>query len=120
LDAAEYNSNIRLLRPVAPQPFKFLFLQDAQQLGLKFKRDIAYLIKEEGAFVRQLKSANFASYFTSESSFFMTEKLAFRQTERYSRTVEPNKLSPFSRAAGFSWLVDNRDGMTGVGCEDCV
>ena len=44
-------------RSCAPQSFKFLFLENAQEFGLKLKRYVAHLIEKESAPMGQLKPA---------------------------------------------------------------
>jgi len=47
------HADIHLLSARAAQPFKFVFLQDAQQLGLQFERDVTYFVEKERSFIRE-------------------------------------------------------------------
>jgi hypothetical protein len=47
-------ADVHLVGVAATQSFEFLLLQDAQQFGLKFQRNVADLVKKERAFVRRI------------------------------------------------------------------
>src|SRR5271169_2569631 len=57
-----HQAHVHLVSPSAAQALEFLFLQDAQQLGLQCRWNIANLIEEEGTFVSQLETANLLRY----------------------------------------------------------
>src|SRR5215813_1892126 len=73
-------SHVNLVRTVAAEPLEFLLLQDAQQLGLKFQRYIANLVKKERAFVREFKPPRFLRDGACKGTFLVPEKLAFQQS----------------------------------------
>src|SRR6267142_124072 len=71
----------------------FLFLQDAQELGLHFEGQLADFIKEDRAAVGSLKEAGFCFYGAGERAFFVAEEFACHQG-RYQRTaVDGNERS---------------------------
>ena len=72
----------------AAQPFEFLLLQDPQQLRLQFERNIADLIQEQRAAVRRLETAHLLRHRAREGALFMTEELAFEESQRNRRAVQ--------------------------------
>jgi len=63
----------------AAQTFKFLFLEHAQELGLEFEGDVADLVEEQGASIRQFEPSDFSSNRAGESSSLVPEELTFKQ-----------------------------------------
>jgi hypothetical protein len=52
-------ANVNLMGAIAAEPFKFLLLQDAEQLCLKFERYIADLVKKKRTFVGEFEPPGF-------------------------------------------------------------
>ena len=53
-----HQAYIDLDGPGTAQTFELLLLQDAQQLGLQFRGNVANLVEEQGPLMRQLKTAH--------------------------------------------------------------
>ena len=64
---------------VAAHRTNFLFLQDAQKLGLHFEGQLANFIEEDRAAMRGLEESRFCFCGAGERTFFVAEKLAFHQ-----------------------------------------
>ena len=56
-----------------------LLLQDAQELGLHFERQLANFIEENRASVGSLKETGFRFYGAGEGAFFVAEEFAFHE-----------------------------------------
>ena len=69
-------------------PFEFAFLQDAQQLGLQFKRDLADLVEKERPAFGKLKASNPIAHRPREGTFCVAEELAFVQFPRHLGAVD--------------------------------
>ena len=74
-----HHPHIHVYRFSASQAFKFLFLEDAQELGLEFERDITDLIKKEGAAVSQLEAADPLRDCAGERALLVTEKFTLEK-----------------------------------------
>jgi hypothetical protein len=75
-------------RSVAAKPFKFLFLDNSQKLGLQFERQIANFIEEYRSCVGVLKAAGCLSQSSGECSTLMAEELAFQESAWHGRAVQ--------------------------------
>src|SRR5882724_1313840 len=75
----------------AAQSFELLLLQDAQQLRLQLKRNIADFIQEQRAAIRRFEAAQFLRHCAREGAPFVTEELAFEQSERNRRAIQLHK-----------------------------
>src|SRR5262249_51056430 len=73
------DTNIRLLCAHATQALELPLLQGAQEFRLQLKRDIAYLVKKEGAAVGQLHAPDLLCDRPCESALFVPKQLAFQQ-----------------------------------------
>src|SRR6266404_8381418 len=91
-------ADINFVRAVTAEPLEFLLLQDAQQLRLKFERNVADLIKKERALVRRLKASRFLRDRSRERSFFMTEQFTLQEPKRNCGAIQFHK-STFPSAA---------------------
>jgi hypothetical protein len=96
--SCSYESNIHLVSSTATQAFEFLFLQYAQQFGLKLRGNIANLIQEEGAFIGQLEAAQLLRYGSSECALLVAKKLALQEIQRDGRAVQLDEWAPAARA----------------------
>src|SRR5262249_27737996 len=85
---SSHNTDIHPRCDGAAQPFEFLLLQRAQQLWLKFQRDVAYFIEKKRPLVGQFKTSCFTSSRAGERSSLVTEQFAFQQTRWQGSTVE--------------------------------
>ena len=50
-------ADVDLVSTIASQPLEFLLLQDTQQFCLKFERNVANLIQEKRALIREFKTS---------------------------------------------------------------
>src|SRR6266404_2981013 len=91
-------ADINFVRAVTAEPLEFLLLQDAQQLRLKFERNVADLVKKERALVRKLKTSRFLRDRSGECASFMTEQFALQEPKRNCGAIQFHK-SPFPSAA---------------------
>src|SRR6185295_4799609 len=73
------DSDIHLNGSRAAQALELLFLQDAEQLGLQLEWQVADLIQEQRALIRQLESAGGLGERSREGAALVTEQLAFEQ-----------------------------------------
>src|SRR5579863_8049196 len=64
----------------ATESFKLLFLQNAQELRLKFGRNVCDLVEKERPPVRELESPQLLSYCPSKGASFVSEELGFEQS----------------------------------------
>jgi len=84
-------ADINFVRAVTAEPLKFLLLQDAEQLSLKFERNVADLIKKERALVHKLKTSRFLRDRSGECASFMTEQFALQKSEEDCSAVQFDK-----------------------------
>ena len=68
--------------PRAAQALDLALLQSAQQLRLQVERQLAHLVEEERALVRQLQAADFARDGAGERALLVAEEFAFEQARR--------------------------------------
>src|SRR5207244_10160029 len=78
-------------RPRAAQALELLLLQDAQQLGLQLRRDVADFIKEQRALVGQLETADLLRDGAGEGALLVAEQLALQEPGGNGRAVEFDK-----------------------------
>src|SRR5437762_3795006 len=71
--------SVHALRAIAAETFEFLLLKDAQQLGLKFQRNVTGFIEEERAAVGQLEAADFLIDGPGECATLMSEEFGFEK-----------------------------------------
>src|SRR5882757_8311470 len=69
----------------------FLLLQDAQELGLHFERQLANFIEEDCAAVGGLKETGFCFYGSGEGAFFVAEEFALHQSRDQRTAVYGHK-----------------------------
>src|SRR5260370_38558363 len=81
-------ASIGAKRTRASQPLEFPLLQNAEQFGLQFERNLSDFIQKNSASVGNLEAANALRDGSRESTSFVSEQLAFQQTGRNRRTVE--------------------------------
>src|SRR5712692_3346631 len=84
-------ADINFVRAVTAEPLEFLLLQDAQQLRLKFERNVADLVKKERALVRKLKTSRFLRDRSGECASFMTEQFALQKSKGDCSAVQFDK-----------------------------
>src|SRR6516225_5587229 len=92
------HADIHLHSARAAQPFKFVFLQDAQQLGLQFERDVTYFVQKKRSFICKLESAGFAHDRARKGTLFVPEKLALEQAGGNGGAVHLDEWPTPSRA----------------------
>ncbi len=93
-----HDAHIHALSPRAAKALELALLQDAQQLGLHFHRDVADLVEEQRAAVRQLEPARPARDRARERALLVSEQLALEQARRAGRPRSSGRTS--ARAAG--------------------
>jgi hypothetical protein len=81
-------THVDAMRAPAPQPFEFLFLQNAEELGLQRERYVPDFIEEQGSFISQVETADFLRDRSGKGSPFVTKKFTLEQVERDCSTVE--------------------------------
>src|SRR5580704_16115534 len=79
---------VNFMSAVAAEPLKFLLLQNAQQLRLKFERDIADFVQKERALMCELKAPHFVSDRSRKCSFFVAEQLTLQKPERNRGAIQ--------------------------------
>jgi hypothetical protein len=89
------------------------FLQESQQLGLKLKREVAYLVKEESASLSGADYSFVARYSACECAFAVSEELAFDHLLRSSRAVEREESIKAARRASVDGASDQLFASTG-------
>src|SRR5579863_2786986 len=77
----------------AAQPLELLILQDTEQFGLHFQRNLADFVEEQGAAVGQFHAAHFARDGAGEGPLLVAEELAFQQSGRDGGTVELDEIA---------------------------
>jgi hypothetical protein len=71
----------------AAQSFKFLLLENAQQLGLQLRWNIANFIQKEGSLVCEFDSSNLLCDGSGKRSLFVAEKFALQQSGGNGRAI---------------------------------
>src|SRR5437867_6251294 len=89
--------NVRLNGPVAADSFKFLFLKDAQERDLHFRRQFADFIEENRSAIRRLKPPDPLLQSAGERPLFVAEQLARDEFRRQRRTTDFDQSTPASR-----------------------
>src|SRR5262249_33833984 len=69
-------------------------LQDAKQLGLEARRDVARLVEQERAFVGQLEATDLATLGPGEGALLVAEQLALQQRLIEYGAVERHEWPP--------------------------
>ena len=80
------------------QTLKFPLLQDAQQFGLDFRRNISYFIQEQRALIGELHATDLLIDGACECSLFMPEELALQQASGDGGAIELHKRPIFAPA----------------------
>src|SRR3954470_1724758 len=83
--------HIDLLRARRPDALEFSLLQHAQELHLDLRSEIANLIEEDRAAVRQLEPALAHCDGAGEGALLMAEQLAFDERRRQRGTIDANE-----------------------------
>jgi hypothetical protein len=80
--------HVDVMGAATSETLKFLFLQNAQQLGLQRKWYVADFIEKKGSFIGQFEAADFLRDRSSKSAPLMAKELTFEQVEGNGRTVQ--------------------------------
>src|SRR5688572_23986747 len=96
--------HVHPLGPRAAEALKLTLLQDAQQLGLYFRGDIADLVQEQRALVRELETADPLRRRTGKRTLLMSEQFALEQPRRHRRHAHADERPVAPRTQ----VVDNR------------
>ena len=91
--------HVDVLRLRRADPLERAFLQHAQQLGLQVERQIADLVEEQRAAVRELEASLPRGDRAGERAAGMAEQLAFDQGRRQRRAVDDDERVRAARAA---------------------
>ncbi len=83
-----HEADVHANRPRAAQPLELLLLQNAEQLGLEFRRDVADLVEEQCPLVRQLKAAHLLADGAGEGALLVAEQLALQEAGGDGGAVE--------------------------------
>src|SRR5580765_3449253 len=83
-----YQTNICANRSRPAQSFKFLLLQNSQQLWLQLQRYVAHFIQKQRALMRDLKPPDLATDGARKCTALVPEQLALQQTERDRRAIQ--------------------------------
>src|SRR5215471_6867327 len=78
---------------VAAESLKFLFLQNAQQFCLKFKRDVPDFVQKERALIRQFETSRLLRDCSGERAFLMTKQFTFQKSKRDGCAIQFYKSS---------------------------
>jgi hypothetical protein len=89
--------NIDLDRFHAAEPHEVAFLDDPQQLGLGLERDVADLVEENAALVRQVEEPLLRIDGAREGAFHVTEEGGFEQIRRQVARVDGHERAIGSR-----------------------
>jgi hypothetical protein len=100
-------------RPVSAQTLELTFLQKPQQLCLRLDRELADLVEEESAAVRQLHAPDLRCPRVGERAALVTEQLALEQCRRNRRAVHADELPEPIRTRAVNGLCD--EGLAGTG-----
>src|SRR5258705_7909151 len=71
-----------------------MLLQDAQQLRLERRGDVAYLVQKARAFVSHFEAPDLLRDGSGEGALLMTEQLAFQKIQRNGRAIQLDKGTP--------------------------
>ena len=83
-----HQANIHMDGARAAQPFEFVLLQNPQELGLQFERNIADLVKKQRASMGQLEAADALRNGAGEGALFMAEQFALQEPGRDGGAVD--------------------------------
>src|SRR4029077_18957041 len=89
-----YQPDIHLVRTTAPQALEFLLLQHTQQLRLQRRRDVAYFVQQQRAFVSHFEAPDLLRDGTGEGTLLMTEQFAFQKIQRNGRAIKLYESAP--------------------------
>src|SRR5262245_5350548 len=85
-------------RPRAAEPLDLPLLEDAKQLDLDVRRQIANLVEEDRRLIRQLETSDLARKRTCVSASLAAEQLALDERGRNGGTVHPHHRAMAPRA----------------------
>src|SRR3984885_6542019 len=71
-----------------------MLLQDAQQLGLQRRGDVAYFVQKQRAFIGHFEAPDLLRNRTRKSALLMTEQFVFQKIQRNGRAIEFYKSAP--------------------------
>src|SRR4029077_7724349 len=75
----------------AAESLDFAFLEDAQEFGLEFQRNVAHFIQENGSFVGKFKATDGASDGAGKCALLVAEQFAFEESSRNGSAVSRDK-----------------------------
>src|SRR6266436_3041802 len=86
-----YQADIHFVGATTAQSLELLLLQHAQQLRLQLRRDVAYFVQKQRAFVSHFEAPDLLRDGSGEGALLMTEQFAFLQIHWNRRAVQLNK-----------------------------
>src|SRR5215472_9496797 len=86
------------MAPAAASTFELLFLQDPQQFRLQRRRNVAYFVQKQRAFVGHFEAANLLRNGSGEGTLLMTEEFALQKIVGNGRAVQCDKWAIIARA----------------------
>src|SRR5262249_13111201 len=92
------DANVDRQGPGASDPLEFPFLQDAEQLRLRFGRKLGHLVEEERSTMCQLEPSETALQRTGERSLLVAEQLALDQCRSDRGAIDLDERTVTSRA----------------------
>ena len=103
----ENQAHVHLDRFVAADALELAFLQHTQQLGLECRRDLADLVQEQRAAVRQLEAALAFLGGAGERALLVTEQLRLQQGLGERRAVHADERRVLAWALGMDGARDD-------------
>src|ERR1700719_4135438 len=89
-----YQPNVHLVGMSSAQTLELLFLQDAQQLGLQCRGNIAHLVQEERALIGHFEATDLLRDGSGKGALLMAKQLAFQQIEGDGSAVQLYERTP--------------------------
>src|SRR5262249_17972018 len=111
-----YHAHVDLDRFGLTQGTNLAFLQEAQQIRLRHKRQLAYFVQQERAAVSLANDAFVFPVRAGERAAPIAEEFACDQLRRHASTVERDEFPPAARADGMNRAGDQlfaRAGLAG-------
>src|SRR5262249_54531315 len=93
------HADVHADRPCPAQSLELLLLQHAQELGLQLEREVAHLVEEERAAVRELEATDLLRNAPRERAAPIAEEPAREQARRDARASPLDQRPPPAAAA---------------------
>src|SRR5207244_6750143 len=86
-----HNANVHARSVCASKTLKFLFLEHPQELGLQLGGDVADLVQEKRAAVREFETSDLSRDGPGERSPLVAEQFALEQSRRNRGAIHPDE-----------------------------